>query len=162
MAFTYLNTQPSAEVADQLFADCETYLINETLPLEELGGLTRVDWVNQCRETLPLHTQVIKDGKVVCWFAGTENNGFANYILALVSPDNNGSRAYWYDVGFWDAWKQANQAEGFSGFTAHTKTGTSLAAALTEDVAGKDAMTTSGTTDWGFSQDGAVFLRMTY
>lgn len=130
MSFTYSNTAPNEDTLNQLYVDCETYLVNETLPEHVLNDLSRKDWVKNQLSIRSFHTQIMKDNKVICWFAGEVNEGIVNYIVALVSPDANGSRSYWYDIDFWNTAKMSHRSAGLNGWMAVTQKETSLHSTL--------------------------------
>jgi hypothetical protein len=137
MAYSYSNTPPDEAAFEQLYSGCETYLVNETLPLEAIGHPDRKSWSKEQISYLSFHTQIIKDGYVICWFAGEKIDGLAKYSIALVSPDENGSRAYWYDVNFWNTVKAAHKNEQLNGWFADTLRGTSLHSTLTTYFEGR-------------------------
>jgi len=137
MAYTYSNTAPSQDVFETLYADSEKYLLKETLTSDVMGDRPCKDWLLEQLSYLSFHTQIIKDGYVICWFAGEKIDGLAKYSVALVSPDENGSRAYWYDVNFWNTVKAAHKNEQLNGWFAHTLRGTSLHSTLTTSFEGR-------------------------
>ena len=141
MAYSYSNLPPNQNDFETLYADSETYLVNETLPDNAMGSSDRKQWVQSHIADSTVHTQIIKDDKVICWFAGKESDGFANYTVALVSPDLNGSRSFWYSADFWGAFEAALQNSGLVGWMCDTLEGTSLHSTLSALVDGKSDIT---------------------
>ena len=159
MTYSYSNTPPDEVAFEQLYSGCETYLMNETLPPEAIGHFERKNWSQEQISDLSFHTQIMKDGYVVCWFAGEQIDGLAKYSIALVSPDENGSRAYWYDVDFWNTVKASHKTAQLNGWFADTLRDTSLHSTLTASFEGKPHTQETFTT---LSNVEVVTVTMTY
>ena len=159
MAYTYSNTKPTLDIFETLYADSEKFLLKETLTSDVMGERPCKDWLLEQLEELPFHSQFFKDGKTICWFAGEQIDGLAKYSIALVSPDENGSRAYWYDVDFWNTVKASHKTAQLNGWFADTLRGTSLHSTLTASFEGKPHTQETFTT---LSNVEVVTVTMTY
>ena len=157
MSYSYSNLLPNQSDVEVLYADCESYLIGETLPDFVMGSSVRKDWVQSEIANSEVQTQIIKDGKVVCLFAGKINDGLADYNVALVSPDINGSRSFWYSPDFWGVFESALKANGLVGWMCNTLEGTSLHSTLSASVQGK-----TETTEKLFSVDSINLVNIKY
>ena len=141
MIYSYSNNPPSQVEFESLYSDSEMYLVNETLPDLVMTNSDRKTWVRSQLADCSVHTQIIKDEKIICWFAGEAEDNLANYKVALVSSDKNGSRSFWYDTGFWQAVESVLKINGFAGWMCYTVSGTSLHSTLISPVEGKKQLT---------------------
>ena len=141
MPYTLNNLAPNEDTFEDLYSQSESYLIAETLPDENvsemIGTPDRKEWLRKQTFNRPYQLQVLKDDKVIVWVAGVESDGFVDYHVALIGPDLDGSRAYWYDADFWDSVKQFHRSQGLSGFLVSTLRNTSLHETITASVSGK-------------------------
>ena len=135
MTYTYSNTAPSRDVFVRLYNDCKPVLFGETLPVVVCPK--PLEYTFSSLNDATYHTQLIKDGKTVCWFAGTVNGNLVDYTVALVSPDKDGSRSYWYTPEFWSNVEAALRSDQLDALKCTIVAGTGLHKNLATIVTGK-------------------------